>query len=53
MSQLSDQYEKETGISCRSLMCHVYAPTREYVNWLEAKVEKFSESNPPEIIARQ
>ena len=45
MSQLKEQYEKECGVSSGGLMCHVYASTDEYVNWLEAKVEKLTASN--------
>jgi hypothetical protein len=45
MSQLTEQYEKECGASSVSLMCHVYAFTNEYVNWLEAKVEKLTAQN--------
>ena len=42
MSQLKDEYEKESGLSSGSLMCHVYASTDEFVNWLEAKVKKLT-----------
>ena len=45
MSQLSDQYEKETGASCCMLMCNVYVPTSKYANWLEDKVEKLTAHN--------
>ena len=42
MTQLKDEYEKESGLSSGSLMCHVYASTDEFVNWLEAKVKKLT-----------
>ena len=45
MSQLKEQYEKETGERYGGLMCHVFAPTEGYVNWLEAKVEKLTTTN--------
>ena len=45
MSQLSDMYEKETGKQCCGLMCHIFAPTSEYDNWLEIKVDLQTTTN--------
>lgn len=36
---LIEEYKKETGKDYDSLMCHVYASTDEFVEWLVKKIE--------------
>ena len=45
MSQLKEQYEKETGTAWHYHHSMYLLPAEGYVNWLEAKVEKIKSHN--------
>ena len=37
---LIEEYKKETGKEYGNLMCHVYASTDEFVEWLAKRIEE-------------
>ena len=40
LKKLIEEYKKETGKDHDSLMCHVFASTDEFTQWLADRIEK-------------